>query len=109
MRDSIQRKPGKPSVTGYVLVLKGQRQDLGVLDRGEAAGAVQLKRRDVAGFRLHRQPDGPGGGSRLADGADERPRRPPAPRTGDDLQIPQLPRTSQPQGGGNDHGRGQAS
>jgi len=81
-------QPTQPSVTGRVLALEGQRQDLDVLNRDEAACAVELKCRDIAGFRLNRQPDGPGGGSRLADGVNERPRHPPASGTGYDVQIP---------------------
>ena len=80
----------------HMPVLKGQRQDLDVLDRGEAACAVELERRDVAGFCLNGQSDGPGGGSCLADGANERPRHPAVPRAGYDVQIPELPRTSKP-------------
>ena len=70
--------------------LKGQRQDLDVVDRDEAACAVELERRDVAGFCLNGQSDGPGGGSCLADGANERPRHPAPPRAGYDVQIPEL-------------------
>jgi hypothetical protein len=94
---------------GHMRVLKGQRQDLDVLDRDEAACAVELECRDVAGFRLNGQANGPGGDSRLADGANERPRHSAAPRPGYDVQIPQLPRTPQAQRCGNDYRRGQAS
>ena len=59
------------------VVLKGQRQDLEILDPGKAACAVVPERRDVAGFCLNRQADGPRGGSRLADGANQCPRHPP--------------------------------
>jgi hypothetical protein len=90
-------------------VLKGQRQDFEILDLGKAACAVELERRNVAGFCLNGQTDGPSGGSGLADGANERPRYPAAPGAWHDGQIPELPRTAQPQRRGKRHGGGQAS
>jgi hypothetical protein len=50
----------------------------------------------LLGSVLNGQSDGPGGGSCLADGANERPRHPAVPRAGYDVQIPELPRTSKP-------------
>ena len=101
--------PSKIGHRSYAAALKGQRQDLDVPDRNELTCPVELERGDVARFCLNRQTDGPGGGSCLADGTNERPRHPAAPGAGYDIQIPELPRTPQPQGCGNDHGRGQAS
>jgi hypothetical protein len=84
------------SVTGHMSVRRGNARIWDVLDRDEAACAVELERRDVAGFCLNGQSDGPGGGSRLADGANQRPCHPAPPRAGYDVQIPELPRPSQP-------------
>ena len=71
-------------------MLKGERQDFEILDLGKAACAVELERGNVAGFCLNGQTDGPSGGSRLADGAHERPRYPAAPGTWHDVQIAEL-------------------
>jgi hypothetical protein len=108
-QSSASAAPRKVDHRSYAAALKGQCQGLDVLDRNEATCPVELERRDVAGFCLNRQTDGPGGGSCLADGANQRPRHPAAPRAGYDVQILELPRTPQPQGCGNYHGRGQAS
>ena len=67
-QDSLTMPRRGSSVAGHMPVLKGQRQNLDVLDRDEAACAVELERRDVAGLCLNRQADGAGGDSCLADG-----------------------------------------
>src|SRR5215471_8817697 len=75
----------------YAVALQGQGQGLDVLDRNEVTCPVEPERRYVAWFCLNRQTDGPGGGSCLADGANQRPRHPAAPRAGYDIEITELP------------------
>jgi hypothetical protein len=90
------------------VMLKGQHQDLEILDGDEAAAAVEPERCGVAGLCLDGHAQGPGGGSRRADGVQQCPRgsAPPEPRP--DVQVPELPGAAQLQGRGHDRGGGQA-
>ena len=86
-----------------------QRQDAQVFDWDEAVGAVELQRGDVSWLGLDGKTDGPGVSSRLMNRAQQRPPDPAAPGTGDNVEIPQLPKAAQPERRGNTHCRRQAS
>src|SRR6266498_3149688 len=73
------------------VVVEGQRKDLEIIDRQEAAAVVELQCRGVAGFCLDGQADGPGGGGCGADGAQQGPRDSGPAGGGHDVQVPQLP------------------
>jgi len=68
-------------------VLDGQREYLEVLDRDEAARAVELKRRGVDRFRLDGQADRARGGGRPANGVQQCARGAAAARAGRDKEV----------------------
>jgi hypothetical protein len=89
-------------------MLEGQREDPEIVDRQEAAAAVELKCRRVSGFCLDGQPDGSGGDGRGADDIQLGPRGSGSPGGGHDVQVTQLPVAAQAQRCGQRHSGGQA-